>query len=102
MKIADETLQDLQRLGLSPSQALHMAECAAPYTDPNGNRRYESFVFDIEDDTVHAISLIGEHFDDAGVASNCNSTACPDCDTPGEFCMTCNGTGAVGPDKFNT
>ena len=93
MRISDDALQDLQRLGLTASQAVHMAECAAPYTDPNGNRRYESFVLDIEGDLIHGITLIGEVFEDS--ASNCTQVPCPYCTTADEFCMMCNGTGSV-------
>lgn len=58
-KIPAEVLEKARKLGVEGSVDLqHMAEFAAPFTHPKGNRRYEQFVLKITDSVLKDINMI--------------------------------------------
>lgn len=68
------------KLGVtSEAQLNHMVKLCAPATHDLGNRRYDNYIFLIEDKEVKDINLY----------LDIEEEVCPDCKNDGDFCLTC-------------
>jgi hypothetical protein len=82
-----------------------MARRSAPFTHPEGNRRFEGYILMIREGVILAIAKFtgAYHGDrrakrtDAPATSHAGSklVICPDCEGDGGVCLTCNSTGRV-------
>lgn len=81
MVIIDCVVDKARGLGITCEEELmNMVEMSAPTTHHLGNRRYERFIFLIQDGNVRDINK------DEPKKSN---KVCPDCNDDGDYCMTC-------------
>ena len=78
------------------------ASHSAPFTHPNGNRRFNNLILEIEGDRVvnvckydpqteYTYTEVPPNTQGQGVVM----VTCPDCNADGGVCLTCNSTGMV-------
>lgn len=81
MVILNGVVEKAKDLGIvSEKELINMAEMSAPVTHHLGNRRYDDFIFLIQDGSVKDINI------DKPQKKN---NICPDCNDDGDFCLTC-------------
>ena len=81
MKIPEHVWVKARDLGvLTKKELANMVKMSAPATHPQGNRRYEDYIFKIQSNAVEDINNDG-----AGILPD----ICPDCENDGGFCLTC-------------
>ena len=78
MQIKKETLRKAIKLGIGEDELSTMVDLCAPTTHHLGNRRYDNYIFLIEDNIVKDINKQGV-----------KEEVCPDCDDDGDYCLTC-------------
>ena len=72
-----------------------MARHSAPFTHPDGNRRYEGFILRVEDGMVVNICKHETSHESHDEAPEIIVVTCPVCNDDGKYCEYCNGTGKV-------
>ena len=109
VEILPEVIDQARRLGMYgnvSTRLCKMVKQAAPFTHPDGNMRFESFVFRVEESCLVAVTKHDPHLSGSeievvsqGDEIDFNLTmitiVCPDCEDDGEYCGTCNTTGKL-------
>lgn len=81
MIISDCVIEKAKNLGIiSEEELINMIEMSAPTTHHLGTRRYNDFIFLIQDGSVKDINK-----DKVQKKNN----ICPDCNDDGDYCLTC-------------
>lgn len=108
--ISDTVVQAARKLGMFgdvKGRIARMARMSAPFTHPSGNRRFESYVLQIEGTKVLDLhKLTGDRLDAPEAPKSLNEVpflnpttptmvVCPDCEGDGGVCLTCGSTGKV-------
>lgn len=79
MRIPDSVKEESLRLGIAEEDLVVMIAMSAPVTHELGNRRYEDFIFLIQDGIVEDINRDGPQ----------KEYNCPDCEDDGDYCLSC-------------
>lgn len=109
-EVSSSALDQARALGMFgdvPGRLKRMAQQSAPFTHPDGNRRYESYILKVAGGVVEAIyKFTGQRVGDRRAvradipqaprqAHTGAMVECPDCHGDGGVCLTCNSTGKV-------